>query len=378
MYDAIVLGLGGMGAAALAALSRRGQRTLGLEQFAIGHDRGSSHGHTRVIRTAYYEHPDYVPLCRAAFASWRQLEQRVQRRLLVDVPCLSVGFPDGELVSGVRRAAREHRLDIEALPPSDLVRRFPQFDFGGSYVGVLEREAGFLYVDRCVRALIDDACAMGAEIRENSPALDWQADRDGVTVRTAASELRAAGLVITAGPWARQALGALGAALTVMRQVVFWLPTEGRREFETPQFPVFMADLPEGCFYGIPATDGRGVKIARHYGAPELSGPEEASRVVDDADEAPIREFVRRHLAGADLPRQDSSVCIYTLTPDRHFVIDRHPEHGRVAIACGFSGHGFKFAPVVGEMLAGLLDDTNAPELFRVSRFNRGQRAGES
>jgi sarcosine oxidase len=371
MYDAIVLGLGGMGAAALAALARRGRRVLGLEQYGIGHDLGSSHGHTRVIRTAYYEHPSYVPLCRQSFAAWRDLELRLNRSLLVDAPCLSIGRPSGELVSGVERAAREHRLAVERLEPAELRRHFPQFQFDDSYVGMLEDEAGFLYVDRCVRALSDDALAAGAEIRANTLVTHWEADSSGVSVRTANDVLRAARLVITAGPWAGKMLATFGAKLTIMRQVVFWFDPPLHAALESPDFPVFMADLPEGCFYGIPATNGRGIKIARHYGAPEMFRPEDIERSIRQQDESPVREFIRQHLPAADGPRQDASVCIYTLTPDRHFVIDRLPEHENVAVACGFSGHGFKFAPVVGEMLADLVDDRaeRGPQLFQLARF---------
>lgn len=371
MYDAIVIGLGGMGAATLSTLARRGQRVLGLEQFAVGHDRGSSHGHTRVIRTAYYEHPAYVPLCRQSFAAWRELERRVQRRLLVDCPCLSIGLPDGELVTGVQRAAQEHSLSIESFIAEELTRRYSQFRFGEPFVGVLERDGGFLYVDACVQALIDDAVAAGAEVQENTPVVDWHADDAGVRVRTSHGEISAKRLVIAAGPWAGPLLNSLGAMLTVMRQVVFWFQTQNLHQFEVPQCPVFMADLPDGCYYGIPASDGRGLKVARHYGAPELFGPDEIQRTIEAADESPIREFVRLHIPHCDRPVENSSVCVYTLTPDRHFVIDRHPQHANVAIACGFSGHGFKFAPVVGEMLADLVEDRREPipELFRINRF---------
>jgi sarcosine oxidase len=368
MYDAIVIGLGGMGTAALAALARRGRRVLGLEQFRIGHNQGSSHGHTRVIRTAYYEHPFYVPLCRRSFAAWRNLELRLGLKLLVNAPCLSIGRPNGELVSGVECAAREHQLAIGRLEPTDLRRRFPQFRFDDSYVGILEDEAGFLYVDRCVRALSDDASAAGAEIRENTPVTHWESDNGGVSVHTTHDVLRASRLVVTAGPWAGQLLAAVGSPLKVMRQVVFWFNARGH---ELPNFPVFMADLPEGCFYGIPATDGRGLKVARHYGAPELFNPEQIERSILQEDESPVREFLRQHLPDADGPREDASVCIYTLTFDRHFVIDRHPEHENVAVACGFSGHGFKFAPLIGEILADLVDERieRGPELFRIARF---------
>jgi sarcosine oxidase len=224
--------------------------------------------------------------------------------------------------------------------------------------------------------MIDDAIAAGAELRELTPVVDWKADAGSITVRTASGDVRAARLVITAGPWSRQLLAAAGAMLTVMRQVVCWFNLAERAAFEVPHFPVFMADLPDGCFYGIPATDGRGLKIARHYGAPELTGPEAIERTITDRDETPIREFMDQHIPTANGPRQEASVCLYTLTPDRHFVIDRHPEHQIVSVACGFSGHGFKFAPVVGALLADLADGQSkqGPELFRFARFGRGQR----
>jgi len=373
MFDVIVLGVGGMGGAAAAELARRGRRVLGLEQFAVGHDRGSSHGSTRVIRTAYYEHPDYVPLARRAFQRWHELEQRTGTHLVTKCPCLSIGRPDGELITGVRRAADQHALAIETLAPADMRKRYPQFRFDDSYVGVLEHEAGFVYVDDCVGAFAADAKAHGATIREGEPVIGWEASAHGVTVRTHQATYTADRLVIAAGGWATRLLGSWGRQLSVMRQVVFWLRPRDLSEFARDRFPVYLADVPGGPFYGIPAIDPRGHKLARHYGAPELRHPDEVDRIVTDADEAPVREFVRRHLPGADGERCDASVCIYTLSPDRHFVIDLHPEHSNVAVATGFSGHGFKFAPAVGEMLADLVEigKTQLPgELFRFQRLN--------
>jgi sarcosine oxidase len=372
MFDVIILGVGGMGGAAAAALARRGRRVLGLEQFAVGHDLGSSHGATRVIRTAYYEHPDYVPLARRAFQRWHELEQRTGKHLVTKCPCLSIGQPDGELITGVRRAAAEHALTIETLAPENMRGRFPQFRFDDSYVGVLEHEAGFVYVDDCVRAFAADARAHGATIREGEPVLAWEASAGGVTVCTQQATYNADRLIIAVGGWATQLLGTLGKKLSVMRQVVFWLAPHDGSQFCRDRFPVYLADVPGGPFYGIPAIDPRGHKLARHYGAPELRHPDEVERTVTPADEVPVRDFVRRHLPGADGPRRDASVCIYTLSPDRHFVIDLHPEHANVAVATGFSGHGFKFAPAVGEMLADLVETgkTELPnKLFRFSRL---------
>src|SRR5689334_12273214 len=183
-YDAIVLGVGGMGSAALCELARRGRRVLGLEQFVPGHDRGSSHGQTRVIRKAYYEHPDYVPLLRRAYERWYDLEQRCGRRLFVECGCLSIGPPGGEVVPGVRRAAGQHGLPVESLTADELRRRFPAFRFGDDVSAVLERDAGFLYVEECVRAHADEARRLGADLRADEAAVSWEATASGVLVRT--------------------------------------------------------------------------------------------------------------------------------------------------------------------------------------------------
>jgi sarcosine oxidase len=374
-YDVIVVGVGGMGSAAALALARRGRRVLALEQFALGHDQGSSHGQTRIIRKAYYEHPAYVPLVCRAYEGWYQLEQEQGRHLLTECACLSVGPPDGELVPGVLRSAEEHALPVEQLSAAELGRRFPAFRCADGSVGVLERSAGFLYVDDCVRAQALEAVYRGATLRENEPVVSWAADGSGVTVRTAAGRYLAERLVLTAGPWAARLLGRWGAPLTVMRQVVLWFGTRDDSLFRRDRFPTFIAETPEGYFYGLPMLDAGGLKVARHYGAPEVRDPAEVARSVTPADEEAVRDFLRAHLPAADGPRRRASVCLYTLTPDRHFLIDVHPEHANVVLAAGFSGHGFKFAPVVGEVLADLAEKgrTDWPiGLFRIGRFAPG------
>ncbi len=374
-FDVIVAGVGGMGSAAACELARRGRRVLALEQFPLGHDRGSSHGHTRIIRRAYYEHPDYVPLVGRAFGRWHDLEQRQGVHLLTGCDCLSVGRPDSELIAGVRRSAREHGLPVEDLAPADLRRRFPPFRFGDDYAGVLERTAGFLYVEECVLAHAREARRHRAVVREGEPVRAWQSTAAGVEVRTDRGTYSAAKLVLTAGPWAGQLLARRGAPLTVMRQVPMWFAARDPAALRRDVFPLYIADTPAGYFYGFPVLDGDGAKVARHYGAPELAGPDEVAREATPADEAPLRAFVREHLPAADGPRRRAAVCIYTLTPDRHFVIDLHPEHHNVAVAAGFSGHGFKFAPVVGEALADLADEgrTALPiSMFRFGRFAAG------
>ncbi len=370
--DVIVLGLGGMGSAAASALARRGATVLGFEQFPFAHHRGSSHGHTRIIRTAYYEHPAYVPLVKRAFALWRELERRTGRHLLTSCPCLNIGTVESEVVRGVRRAAVEHALEVESLTASEIVARYPQFRLPGDSVGVLEHAAGFLLVEVCVRAHLDDAASHGAELHAETPVMSWRSVGNAVEVTTATGTHTAAKLVVTAGPWATRLLADIGVPLTVMRQVQLWFaPDPPSPLFARDRFPTFLLDTPGGAFYGLPATDGRGLKCARHYGAPELPSPDAVSWDVTTADVEPVTAFLRDHLpaAGANTAAE---VCQYTLTPDRHFVIDRHPTSQNVAVACGFSGHGFKFAPTVGEILADLTLDgtTRHPiQLFRAGRM---------
>lgn len=371
-FDVIVVGVGAMGSAAACELAHRKRRVLALEQFSVGHDRGSSHGHTRIIRQAYYEHPDYVPLVLRAFARWHDLEQQQGTHLLTGCGCLSIGRADCEMIRGVRRSAEKHCLPVELLSPADLRGRFPQFRFGDEYCGVLENTAGFLYVEECVKAHVREAVRYGAELHEAEAVKEWRATSTGVEVTTDRGRYSAGKLVLTAGPWSGQLLAARGVALTVMRQVPMWFGTRNDAAFRRDVFPLYIADTPGGYFYGFPVLDGQGAKVARHYGAPELGGPAEVEREPTDADEGPLRSFLRDHLPDVDGARRRAAVCIYTLTPDRHFVLDVHPDHANVAMATGFSGHGFKFASVVGEALADLAESgrTALPiSMFRIARF---------
>ena len=356
IFDVIVIGAGGMGSAAAFELARRGRSVLALEQFPLVHDRGSSHGHTRIIRRAYYEDPAYVPLVNRAFERWYDLEQRAGQHLLTECGCLAIGQADGEVVTGVLASASQHSLDVIPLNASDLRERYPQFHFSDEYVGVLERNAGFLYVEECVRAHLEQARLLGATIHAEEPVVSWIADGDSATVTTTKATYHAQKLVLTAGPWAGQLLAEQGAMLRVMRQTIFWFGTTESKQFRRDQFPIFLADVPDGPFYGLPEIDGRGVKIARHYGAPELTSPSKVDRMIHAADEKPVRAFLDKHIPAASGPLRDAQTCIYTLTPDRHFLLDLHPQYANVAVAAGFSGHGFKFSSVVGEVLADLVE----------------------
>ena len=375
-YDVIVIGVGGMGSATCFELARRGRQVLGLEQFPLVHARGSSHGHTRIIRTAYYEHPDYVPLVRRSFDLWHSLEQRTGRHLLTRCPCLNIGPADGGLVAGVQGSADQHRLTVEELSTREIGRRFP-FQFPDGYTGVLEQAAGFLAVEDCVQAHIDAAVELGAEIHPEEPVLSWATIGDTVAVTTGRGTYHAGSLIVTAGAWATKLLADLGVPLTIMRQVLLWFDVGcPSRDFRRDVFPIFLADVPGGPFYGLPAIDRYGLKLARHYGAPGLSGPEGVDWDVSAEDEAVGKSFLNQYIPGLTGGMTKGQVCMYTLTPDRHFVLDVHPTRTQVVVGCGFSGHGFKFAPVVAEALADLAESgrTAHPiDLFAATRFASGQ-----
>lgn len=371
-YDIIILGLGGMGSAAAFELARRGRKVLGLEQFSLVHDRGSSHGLTRVIRKAYFENPDYVPLLRRAYERWYDLEQDQGAHLFTECGCLSIGLPNGELVAGVRRAAQTHHLPVENLSAAELRQRFPAFRFSDDYVAVLERDAGFLDVEGCVQSHLDAARALGADLRSGEAVVSWDASPSGVTVRTTQGVFTADRLVITAGSWASRVLEQLGLPLTVLRKVLLWFRTVEDRRLRRDVFPVYMAEVPEGFFYGFPMIDSFGHKVARHDGGETVGDPAAVDRNISPADEVDCRNFLQAHIPTASGPVSQGKVCLYTVTPDHHFIIDLHPEHSNVAVAAGFSGHGFKFASAVGETLADLAEKGRSDlpiSMFQMKRF---------
>lgn len=381
-YDVIVLGLGGMGSAAAAHLAARGRRVLGLEQFTAPHDRGSSHGHTRVIRQAYFEHPAYVPLLLRAYELWRELERNTGRELLHLGGGLMLGAPDSEVVSGSLRSARAHGLPHEELDAREIRRRFPQFQIGDDTVALFERAAGLVFCERAVTAHLEVAGRRGAELRFEEPVLGWQPTAGGgVTVTTAKGSYSAAQLVITPGPWAPALLAELGVPFVVERQVLFWFqPPAGVAPFTPDRFPIYIWQHPTGATpYGFPAMDGAdgGVKIA-FYRKPvaEPCTAESVDRRIRDDDVADMRAALRELLPALDGPLVKAVTCLYTLTPDLNFVIGPHPAHPQVQVAAGFSGHGFKFCSVVGEVLADLVTRGRTPHdigLFAPTRFGRTQ-----
>ena len=376
-YDHIVLGLGGMGSAAAHQLAARGHRVLGLEKFSSPHDRGSSHGETRVVRQAYFEHPGYVPLLRRAYELWRELEIATDTRLLHLCGGLMMGAPDSAVVAGSSHSAREHRLPHEMLDAAEIRRRYPAFQLADDAVGLFEKTAGYVRCEDAVQAHLDAAARAGADLRYHEPVISWQAENDHVRVTTGQGTYTAARLIITPGAWAPSLLADLGIPISVERQVLYWFqPAKGVAAFQPDKFPVYIwQDRPGVEAYGFPALNGPdgGMKVAFfHQPVREVTTPESVDRRIREDDIEAMRRTLRRFFPDLDGNFIRGSTCLYSMTPDQHFAIGRHPRHANVVFAAGFSGHGFKFCPVIGEILANLAcngSTTHDISLFAPDRF---------
>ncbi|HLK83485.1 MAG TPA: N-methyl-L-tryptophan oxidase [Xanthobacteraceae bacterium] len=354
-FDVAVIGLGVMGSAALAALARRGCRAVGIDRFALGHDRGSSHGTTRVIRLGYFEHPSYVPLLRAAYALWRELEAQSGRSLLTITGIVEIGAPESDLVAGTLRSSRLHGLPHEILDALSLMKRFPAFRVPDDFIGVFQPDGGIVRAEGAIEALQELASGHGAEIIREQKVLAVEPYGDGVRATTECGEVLAGCAVVAAGPWLKSLLPQFPAPIRVTRQVVGWFApaNHARAVFAAGRFPVFLLQNPDGLFYGFPA-DANGVKVAKHHHLDEAADPDRHDRTVSAADEAAIRKMLKAHLPEADGRLVAAQTCLYTMTPDSDFIVDRLPGCPGIIVAAPCSGHGFKFAPVIGEILADL------------------------
>jgi sarcosine oxidase len=374
-FDVIVLGLGGMGSAAAYHSAARGKRVLGIEQFAAVHDRGSSHGESRIIRQAYYENPAYVPLLQRAYELWRQLEQDTGTNLLQMTGGLMIGPPGSAVVRGTIASATEHALPYEVLDAPQLRRRYPAFTPRPTDLAVFELRAGFLRPERAVSAHLTRAEHCGAELHFEEQVQSWRAAGDGVEVQTTRAAYQAERLVIAPGGWAPELLAGIGVPFEIRRHVMCWFrPRAEAASFAPEQLPVYIYDIDgSDCFYGFPFTgrEAEGVKIAMHSGGDVTSAPM-LDRTVGESDIEELRCHMRHFLPALNGSYLQGAVCMYTLTPDEHFILALHPSHKQVAIAAGFSGHGFKFTAVVGEILADLVSEgsTHHPiALFTPDRF---------
>lgn len=374
-YDVGIVGLGAMGSMAALELARRGRRVIGFDRFRPPHSFGSSHGKSRIIRQAYFEHPQYVPLVQRAYERWAALERDAAVQLLVPTGGLMIGPPDGVLVAGARRSAEQHGLPYEDLTASELHSRFPVFAPGASDVGLFEPRAGVLAPELAIAEALRLAAAAGAELHYDEPLTSWTTG-EAVTVRTRAGHWRVERLLLAAGAWMAGELARTALPLSVARQTLFWFDASSAATLTGPErMPVFIWEWePSRMFYGFPDL-GDGVKLAIHHEG-ETTTPEAVRRTVDPGEAELLLRVMATHAPGLVGPLRQSTVCLYSNTPDGDFILDRHPDDARVLLASPCSGHGFKFAPALGEALADLLEDR--PPRFDLTPFRLGRFSGTS
>lgn len=377
-FESIVVGTGGFGSSCLYHLAARGVRVLGLDRFPPGHGQGSSHGGTRIIRQAYFEHPDYVPLLRRAYDQWRELEAWSGRELMKICGLFLAGPPEGEAVAGTRLAAKTHNLEIHNVSSADLTRegerRFPGFRVPDGFDVVVEPAGGYLQVEDCVRTHIELACKAGAEHQSGATIVGWESDGRTVHVRTESDEYEAASLILTPGAWADHLLNDVAGmpTLHVLRKTMHWHQVRSSVYDVASGGQGFLFEMPYGTFYGFPSLDGSTLKLAEHSGGEALTDPLLVDRSLRTSDTKPIGRFLNEVMPDVDPQTGRHSVCMYTVTPDGHFIVDRHSEYDNVFFGAGFSGHGFKFTSVIGEALAALAIDgsTDQPiDFLGLSRF---------
>lgn len=361
-FDAIVLGVGSMGSSTSYYLASRGYRVLGLEQFDIPHDQGSHAGQSRIIRKAYFEHPDYVPLLERAYENWKDIENKTGSQIYFPTGLLYAGKPGDILIKGVRESSEKYNLNVESLTNSDTKNRFPQFQIPEGYQVLFEPDAGFVTPERAVLLFVDQAIRAGAEIHTKEKVVSWNKEGEIITVVSGKNTYTCKKLIITAGPWAGTLIPGFSNHLQVTRQVIAWVNPKEQKSFELGQFPCWMIDdhTQHGMYYGFPVLPvGKfgapiGLKVALHYPG-QVSNPDAVNRISAKEDENKLIDALSNYLPQGYQSTHVLKTCLYTNTPDENFVLDFLPGYDqKVVIAAGFSGHGFKFVSVVGEIMADL------------------------
>ncbi|HET9744286.1 MAG TPA: N-methyl-L-tryptophan oxidase [Chitinophagaceae bacterium] len=380
-FDVIVIGVGSMGSATCCDVARRGYKVLGLEQFDISHELGSHAGQTRIIRKAYFEHPDYVPLLEKAYKNWNHMEQETSEQVYFKTGLLYAGSSKNEIIKGARLAASLYNIPLEQLNISTASTRFPQFSFPKHFEIMFESEAGFITPEKAIRLYTAEAKKNGAVIHTHEKVIEWSKDGSDVIVKTEKDTYHANKLIITAGAWAGKVIPAMADKIRVTRQFVAWIKTKEDKKFALNNFPCWMIgdDEKPGCYYGFPLLDTEkfgepaGLKLAHHFPF-QPTDPDHVNRETTNEDIENLKYCLDRYLPGVFDSVLHTKICLYGNSPDENFIIDKLPGYEEnVSIACGFSGHGFKFASVVGEILADLAIDgqTSLPiEFLNAGRFN--------
>jgi sarcosine oxidase len=378
VYDCIVIGFGGVGSAALREAAKKGWRVLGIDRFGPAHDQGSSHGQTRIIRRAYFEHPSYVPLANRAFEMWDELNKRHRtspqvKELMTKSGLLQIGRSDSDVIEGVRKSAQMHDLRIEQFSALEIQQRLPLFKIAENHIGLFEPDAAFLRVELCVAANVNQAVKHGAEICSDATVSHWSVEDNGdVRVSTHQGNFIGKRLVIAAGAWTADLLPGLDLGLQVLQKQQHWFQLDRVDQKIENNFPCFLLEQDNGdCFYGFPEIDYLGMKVCEHSGGTPIAGPQAIDRSLDEAELERTCSFMKSYLNFGRSRMVHHSACLYTMSPDGHFFADNYPALSNVVFVAGLSGHGFKFAPVLGQHLIALLDGVCEPEFEFLRIGNR-------
>lgn len=383
-FDVIVLGVGSMGSSACYHLAKAGVKVLGLEQSTVVHDKGSHHGQSRIIRKAYFEHPNYVPLLKRSYQLWEELSEVAGEKLYTETGLLYAGRPEGALMKGIHESANKHQITIQSGFAKQLSSAYPVFNIPDHFEMILEPEAGFLSPEKCIQAYTKQAVKFGASIQTNERVLGWKSSGSTIEVSTSGGKYFTEKLVITSGPWASQLLPGMDKYLKVTRQTVFWIDVHNPELFSLNKFPCWLAEHEEtgAFFYGFPVLPNEpyggpaGLKFAQHNPGLPVS-PDTVNRTISTSEKEEIKKVVEKFFPGQFAGFRHAHVCLYTYSPDEHFIIDVLPENPRVVYAAGFSGHGFKFSSVVGEILSDLAlkgRSEHPVDFLNLSRLSGGSR----
>ncbi len=360
-FDVIVVGVGSMGAATCFSLASRGVKVLGLEQFDLVHENGSHAGQSRMVRKAYFEHPDYVPLLEKTYALWSDLEEMAGKKLFHKTGIFYAGPKKNELLEGVKLSAQKYDIPLEHLNEKDCAKRFPSFKLPHDYEYLLEPDAGYVIPEEVVKRYCDLAISKGATILENQRVESWTDVNNTVTLKTRTTTYTAKKIIFTAGGFTQRLLPFLKTRLVTRRQVICWFQPKNPAWFTSEKFPCFLYTTPDlpASFYGFPmlplgnGSGLMGIKIGYHAPGDAID-PYELHNFDREKESKMIKEFMSVYIPEGFQTVQTVKSCIYTYSDDGDFILENHREHKNVSLACGFSGHGFKFAPLVGEILADL------------------------
>lgn len=377
-YDCIVLGYGGIGSATMRACVLNGWKTLGIDQYGPSHTYGSSHGQTRIIRRAYFEHPNYVPLANEAFERWTELNKRHQTSisvtpLLTECGLLQVGRQESDLIQGVFASAEEHDLTIEHFTPQQITQRLPLLKINPEHVGIYEPGAGFLRVENCIAANLAQAIKHGAETEKECKVTSWNVENDTVRVQTSSGVFESGRLIVCCGAWSSQLLPDISLDLKVIAKQQQWFQIDRVEQKLVNKFPVMLMEEDSGeQFYCLPEIDSLGMKVCRHTGGVDVEDPSSLDRSLDQTELELNEAFIDRAFEHRKHRMVHHSMCMYTMSTDGHFIVDRHPNHPQVSFAAGLSGHAFKFAPVIANRLVRLLEGDDEPnsDFLKLNRFN--------